>query len=253
MLIIDPHWVIATALLSLRLSAAWMLTPLMTLFRAPTAFRVLFAVSMSASLAWNLPATAWPVVHSPLALAVSAASELLLGALLALGLHAAFGAMHFAGRLLDLQIGFGTGGLFDPTTRMQSSALAMALQWFAVIVFFAVDGHHTLLRGVGYSIAQVPIGSLFSAGHLPQAVAAFGLVFTLALAVCGPVLMALLVLESGLAVLSRSLPQMNVYFVTVPLKIGVGLGMLILSLRQLAPAIARGYADVFAYWQQVLG
>jgi flagellar biosynthetic protein FliR len=65
--------------------------------------------------------------------------------------------------------------------------------------------------------------------------------------------MALLVLETGLAVLSRSLPQMNVFFVSIPLKILVGLGMLALTSRQLAPVIARGYAMVFEYWQQVLG
>jgi flagellar biosynthetic protein FliR len=253
MLVIDPHWVMGTALLSLRLSAVWMLTPLMTLFKAPMFFRVLFTVSLSAALCAALPAAAWPQIDSPVALALSVGSELLLGAVLALGLHAAFGAMHFAGRLVDLQIGFGAGGIFDPSTRSQASALSIGLQWLAVVVFFTIDAHHALLRGISHSLVQVPIGSLFTHLALPQLLSAFGLVFVLALMVCAPVLMALLVLETGLAVLSRSLPQMNVFFVSIPLKILVGLGMLALTSRQLAPVIARGYAMVFEYWQQVLG
>lgn len=252
MLVIDPHWVMGAALLSLRLSAVWMLTPLMTLFKAPMLFRVVFTVALSAVLAATLPPSAWPAIDDALSLALAVTSELLLGAMLALGLHAAFGAMHFAGRLLDLQIGFGVGGVFDPTTRSQASALSMALQWLAVVVFFSIDGHHALLRGISHSLTQVPIGTLFTAYRLPQLISAFGLVFTLALMVCGPVLVALLVLEAGLAVVSKSLPQMNVFFVSIPLKIFVGLGMLALTSRQLAPVITRGYAAVFDYWQQVL-
>jgi len=252
MLVIDPHWVMGAALLSLRLSAVWMLTPLMTLFRAPMLFRALFTVALSATMAAGLPASTWPSIDDGVTLALAATSELLLGAMLGLGLHAAFGAMHFAGRILDLQIGFGASGVFDPTTRSQASALSMALQWVAVVVFFSIDGHHALLRGISHSMTQVPIGTLFTAYRLPQLISAFGLVFTLALAVCGPVFFALLVLEAGLAVVSKSLPQMNVFFVSIPLKIFVGLGMLALASRQLAPIITKGYGAVFDYWQQVL-
>lgn len=253
MLVIDPQWVMATALLSLRLAALWMLTPLVTLFKAPMLFRAAFTAALSAVMAAGLPASAWPAVTDVLQLAVACVSELLLGAVLALGLHAAFGAMHFAGRLLDLQMGIGVGGVFDPSTRTQASALSMGLQWLAVVVFFTLDGHHALLRGVSYSVSQVPLGSFLKSFPLAEAVSAFGLVFTLALMVCGPAMLALLVLEAGLGVVSRALPQMNVFFVSIPLKIFVGLGMLALTSRQLAPVLGKGYGDVFNYWQRVLG
>ena len=253
MLVIDPQWVMATVLLSLRLAALWMLTPLMTLFKAPMLFRALFTAALSAVIAAGLPAYAWPVVPDLASLALACISELLLGAVLALGLHAAFGAMHFAGRLLDLQMGIGVGGVFDPTTRTQASALSMGLQWLAVVVFFTLDGHHALLRGVSYSVAQVPLGTFFTSYPLAEVVSAFGLVFTLALMVCGPATLALLVLEAGLGVVSRALPQMNVFFVSIPLKIFVGLGMLALTSRQLAPVLGKGYSEVFQYWQRVLG
>ena len=64
----------------------------------------------------------------------------------------------------------------------------------------------------------------------------------------GPVLLA----ETGLAVVSRVLPQMNVFVVGVPVKIVVGLAVFALTMGTLQPVMARVYASIFIYWEQVL-
>ena len=60
MLVVDSRWIIAAALLSLRLGAVWALTPLTTMFRAPAAFRITFTLALSTPLAAALPVGAWP-------------------------------------------------------------------------------------------------------------------------------------------------------------------------------------------------
>jgi flagellar biosynthetic protein FliR len=129
----------------------------------------------------------------------------------------------------------------------------MGMQWVGVMVFFALEGHHALLRGVAYSLERVPPGTPFFHYALDEVVRMFGLVFSLGVAVGAPVIAALLMLEAALAVVSKSLPQMNIYFVSLPIKIALGLGLLALATRQFAPLMGRGYLAVFGFWQKVLG
>jgi flagellar biosynthetic protein FliR len=58
--------------------------------------------------------------------------------------------------------------------------------------------------------------------------------------------------EVGLAMISRVLPQMNVFFVMVPVKIFAALAILALTVNTLAPAMASVYASIFLFWEQVL-
>ena len=253
MLTIDLSWVTTAVFVSLRLGALLMLTPLMTLMKAPMTVRLAITLALAGALAAGMPPAARPVLGEVSGLAVGALSEVLLGAVLAFGLHAAFGALQLTARLIDLQLGFGVGGVYDPGTRSQTSALAMGLQWVAVIVFFSLEGHHALLRGLAYSLERVPPGTPFFQYSVDEITRMFGLVFSLGVVVGAPVIAALLMLEAGLAVVSKALPQMNVFFVSMPLKIALGLGLLALTTRQFAPLMSRGYLSVFEFWQRVLG
>jgi flagellar biosynthesis protein FliR len=254
MLVLDLSWVTTAAFVALRLGALLMFTPLMTLMKAPMVVRLVFTLALAATLAAGMPSSARAApLPDVAALAVGAVSEVLLGAVLAFGLHAAFGALQLTARLIDLQVGFGVGGVYDPNTRSQTSALSMGLQWVGVLVFFSLDGHHALLRGVAYSIEHVRPGRPFFGYAIEEITRMFGLVFSLGVLVGAPVIAALLMLEAGLAVVSKALPQMNVFFVSMPLKIGLGLGLLALASRQFAPLMGRGYVAVFEFWQRVLG
>lgn len=253
MLVLDPAWMQATALLWLRLSALLLLTPLFTLFRGPTVFKVVFTLALAGTLAAGLGATAAQPLRDPLAWIFAALSEVLAGAVLAFGIHAAFGALHLVSRLLDLQIGFGMGGVFDPATRGgQTSALGMGLQLMGVVTFFSLGAHHAMLRGVAFSIDKLPLGVPFTSYPPAAIVAQFGAMFSLALVIGVPVVFALLLLEGGLAVVSRALPQMHVFFVAMPIKLLLGLALLALLMRQLTPVLGRVYAGVFTYWERVL-
>jgi flagellar biosynthetic protein FliR len=164
---------------------------------------------------------------------------------------AAFGAFAVAGRAMDLQIGFGVANLIDPTTRTQSPQMGTLLNLLALAVFFGVDGHHALLRGLAASFERIPPGvGLADAG--PGVLAAqFGIAFSMGLALAAPVLVLLLLIDLGLAVMSRAMPQMNVYFVALPLKIFAGILILALSLPHVGPLMGRVFSSIFQFWDAV--
>ena len=251
-LVVDQAWAAGTALLWIRLGVLFFMTPLLSGFNGPPAFMALFGLVLAGLFCAGMPASAASPPVSVGGFVWAALLEVGLGSVLAFGVHVAFAAFGMAGRMLDLQIGFGTASVFDPVTRLDSPVLGVALNNLAVLLFFMLDGHHAFIRGIGFSVAQLPPGAM--ALHLsPVAVAGqFGAIFTFALAMASPVLFMLLLLETGLAVVSRMLPQMNVYFVGLPLKLLAGIAMLAASAPAMAPVMARAFASIFQFWDEVL-
>src|SRR6185436_21069088 len=120
------------------------------------------------------------------------------------GVFTAFAALLFGGRLLDIQIGFGIANVFDPVTRTQGPLVGTALNLMAIAVFFAIDGHHMLIRGLAYSLAQFPPGRPLSELNGAAVVAQFGVVFAYGLMIVAPAVIVLLLLDVGLAIAART-------------------------------------------------
>lgn len=196
----------------------------------------------------------WTTIPSDIGtLFLMAISELLIGATLAFGFMAGFAAFQFGGRILDLQIGFGIASIFDPQTRAQMPLLGSALQLTALMVFFAMDGHLAILRGIAFSLERIPLGTAFSELPIEAIVAQFGATFTFGLAIVAPVMIVLLLLDIGLAVISRTMPQVNIFFVTAPIKIFVGLLVLAASVHYMEPIMRKVFESIFEFWGLAIG
>lgn len=246
----DLSWAVATVLLWTRLGTLLALSPLAQAVKAPPAFWVLFTLALSGTLcgALGLRATV-PVGLGGFTLQMI--SEAMLGAMLGLSLHAAFAALQIAGRLLDLQMGFGMATVLDPVTRANAPMIGVALSMLGLSVFFASEGHLALLRGIAQTAQWVPPGALWQLPSAAQLLKVTGSMFSLAIVVMAPALFLLLLIELVLDFMSRVLPQMNVMFVGMPVKVMIGLGALAVAAPGMAPVLRRVYASVFLFWQEL--
>jgi flagellar biosynthetic protein FliR len=183
---------------------------------------------------------------------LSACSELALGLTLAAAIHLAFSAFALAGRLLDVQIGFGLGQVFDPASSTTTPILSAAFNQAAVVVFFVVDGHHAVLRAVAYSLERVPLGRSWPVeGALLPVIGQMGGVLGLAFALAAPVVFCILLVELALGVLARNLPQMNMLAMGIPIKICVGLVALSLWFSGIGPVMDRAYRSIYQTWDAI--
>lgn len=249
---LDSEWIVLVFLVSVRFGALFVLSPVFASFRTPVQFRVLLVMALSAMLALGLRSSLPTIDLTPAAVLVAGVSELAIGAILAFGLFAGFGVFQFAGKLLDVQMGFGIGNVFDPVTRAQSPMMGTLLNLVAVMLFFALDGHHMLIRGMAFSLEQIPPGRFFAELSIDSVVAQFGAMFSLGLVLVAPVVFTLFLVDVGLGVISRTMPQMNIFVIGIPVKILVGLLMLIALSGHLAPAMTLAYQSIFDYWQRIL-
>jgi flagellar biosynthetic protein FliR len=249
---VDPAWAALVLLVGLRVAPLFVMAPVLGSVRAPSLVRALLVVALSAAVV-SVSGAALAAAPATLAqLLLLGVTELVVGAALAFGLAAAFAAFLFAGRLLDLQFGFGVATLLDPTTRTHAPLLGTALNLAAVSVFFAADGHHLLIRAIGLSLEQFPPGRFIGELHLSAVAAQFGVMFAFGLAIAAPALLAVLLLDLGFALASRTMPQMNVFIIAIPFKIVLGLAVLAASLRHIGAAMTSVFESVFRYWSALL-
>jgi flagellar biosynthetic protein FliR len=179
-------------------------------------------------------------------------TEAALGATLALGILLAFAAFSFAGTLLDIQIGFGMASVFDPVTHRQLTVLTNAFNQLAVLMFFLLNGHHALLRGIAFSLERFPIGHPWSIEPVfTVLMKKVGSVFGLGFALAAPVVCCLLLVEFALGVISRNMPQMNMFVVGVPAKIAVGLLALVVWHAGAGALMSQVYQSIYQGWDQI--
>jgi flagellar biosynthetic protein FliR len=249
---VDPAWMMAVFLVSLRIGVLLMMSPVFTGLQGLVTVRVLLTLMLSAVLVSGMQ-----IAPAPMALAIgpvllAALMELAVGATMAFGVMAAFGAFSVAGKILDVQSGFGIGSVYDPVTRAGAPVFATMLNMVAVVVFFGMDAHHAFLRGIVFSLQQVAPGTGLAALDGGAVIGQFGLMFSLGVALIVPVMLCLLLVEVGLAVVSRVLPQMNVFIVLVPVKLVAGIALFALTVVTLMPPMGRVFAAIFHFWEQVL-
>jgi flagellar biosynthesis protein FliR len=249
---IDIAWLTGTLLLAARIAAATVLTPVFGPTQIPAPVRVFISLALAAFLLLAIP-TPLPPIESAAGLAVATVSELLMGASLAFGFLVAYSATQIAGRVLDIQLGYGAASVLNPTTQTPAPLIGTVLGMAGVAVFLAMDGHHVLLRALALSVDHYPPGALAFdfdfAGHLKFS----GAMFTFGLALAAPVMLTLLLSDIALAVMARSMPQLNVFVLSFSVKIVLGLIGLAVSVKFAGGVLTTLFESTWCFWEGVVG
>jgi flagellar biosynthetic protein FliR len=226
-------WAFSVMLLTVRLSVAVALSPALSSFGVPAVVRIALTIALAlltfANRAPVPDAVDW--LATPGAMIIPVLAEVFIGALLGLGVHVLLAAFSLAGRLMDVQIGFAIGSVFDPVSRASSNILGSLLSLIGVALFVISNAHLELARLVATSIDVLPLGAMPALDNPLQPLLAAGSMFALGLAFAGPVVVALLLTDVAIAVTSRNMPQLNVLVLAIPVKVIVA--YLVLSIAVL--------------------
>lgn len=213
-----PAWTSAALLLSLRIAPAIGFAPPFSLVRLPKLFRLLLALGLSASIVSFRPDTLAGLALTPEALLVASARELMLGIVVVTVLQLTFGAIYLAGRTVDIQAGFGLALLIDPTSGARTPLIGTILAMLAGMLFFAADGHHELFRILAASLDALPLGRGAMPGSIGPLLTFTSMIFVGALGTVAGVVLCLFLVDATIAMLSRTVPQMNVLVIGFQVK-----------------------------------
>lgn len=217
------------ALIVVRLSAALVVMPMFGGPQVPPHTKVGLALFMGLII---VPLQG-PVELAPGMgpLAVTAAGEAVVGLAVGFAVVLVFQGLEMAGGLIGLQLGMGLGEVLDPITGAQSTEFRRFYSVLAMLIFFLANAHHAVIRGLFATFDLIPL-TMFNAESLslPALIQLSAALFVVAVRIALPVMGALFVADLGLALVARTMPQLNVLIVGLPIKIGLGLFVLMAAL-----------------------
>jgi flagellar biosynthesis protein FliR len=211
-------WIASAALLSLRVAPVFVFAPPFTLTKVPRLFLWLFGMGLAMTLVAAYPENARVADLKVATLSIGAAREFMLGLTPVLALQLMFGMLYMVGRMIDIQAGFGLALLIDPATRGQTPITGTIFALLAGVSFFALNGHHELLRFFAASLELVPLGAARDGGALAALLAYMSAIFLLACGVGAAAILALFVADLSIAMLSRTIPQLNALLLGIQVK-----------------------------------
>jgi flagellar biosynthetic protein FliR len=215
--------VVAFFLVLARLSPLFLFAPLFSSKLTPPRVRGTIAVALAIGIS-PVVAKGQPLPTDVLNIASLVLKELLVGGVYAFVLGALFAAISTAGSFLDVMIGFSFGGLIDPVNGTQSSVLSTAYGLIGMLIFIVIGGDSWVISGFARSYDVVGLTEMPSLGRLVEgSTTAFTGIFAGAIEIAGPVMLATILTDAAFGVISRVMPQLNVFQVGFPAKIVVGL------------------------------
>ena len=174
---------------------------------------------------------------------VAAPIEILIGITLGFALGLGFSAVETAARLLSLQMGLSLGAVFDPVSGEASTPFDPLFAVMAGLLFLALNLHLAIIGVLAESFKALPIGGAWPTDLFGAVSRLIALTLELAARVAMPLALVLLLVELSVALVSRAIPQINVFFLGLPLKILVGIVLVGIAL----PTILAGMAGIFRF------
>ena len=208
-----------------RVSAFVLTAPVLGSGFVPKTVKVGLTVVLTAFFLYILPPRVFPP-RTYLGAALGLTEEILCGLALGLAAQIVYLAVQQAGSILAQQMGMTDAEVIDPTTGQETESITTFMEMAFALLFLSAGGHHLLLGLLARSYQVFPAASAPSIPVLANALVSAGSTMMLfALKLAAPCLAAFMVLTVVLAVLARALPDMNIFFESFPLRVGLGLIM----------------------------
>lgn len=153
--------------------------------------------------------------------------EIITGLIIGFAIHFVFFGVSYAGTLIGFEIGLNLAEVFNPSEEVNSNIIGELLYYSAIMIFLLINGHHYLIKALQQSFNIIGIGMFSFPEPLYQTMVKLaGSVFIIAVKIATPIIVSFFLINIAEGIISRMIPNMQVFFVTQPLKVGLGLLML---------------------------
>lgn len=228
-------------LLAARVSGLVLIAPVFSAKTVPTLIKTCVIILLTALLQ---PMALAQTTVVPQITPETFVGEILVGLAIGLGAALLVGAATVAGDLMGMQIGLSGAAVLDPMNNTSENVIGTFSTLFATTMMLAVDGHLVMIDAIARSVHAAPIGGGLHAVGMLAMVKSASVLFGLGLQFAAPVLAAVLVANTALAILTRAAPQLNVLSVAFPVQIGIGLVALGASIPFVG-AFYRGWSGAY--------
>ncbi|WP_342568245.1 flagellar biosynthetic protein FliR [Psychrobacillus sp. FSL K6-4046] len=205
-----------------RVSAFMITLPLFSHRTIPATHKIAFAVILSWMMYYTMDVSPFEINGEYILLIIK---EVMVGLFVGLLAYIILSAIQIAGGFIDFQMGFAIANVIDPQTGAQSPLIGQFLNIIALLLLLALNGHHLLLDGIFYSYQFIPMETTWLAfgqeNYVEFIMKTFAGVFAVAFQMSIPIVATLFLVDIALGITARTVPQLNIFVVGFPIKIGV--------------------------------
>jgi flagellar biosynthetic protein FliR len=178
--------------------------------------------------------------------------EVLVGAALGMVGQIVFAGLELAGRLISLKIALGFASMVDSMTQQQSTVVSNLFSMLAVLIFLSIGGDKMYLKGMVKSFEVIPLqgAQIELAGPFMLEIATY--LFVIGVQITAPFIIVLFLVDLSLAIFARIMPQANIMFIALPIKLGVGFILLYLVSPYLPVAFEMMFNRMFEFLEQLI-
>lgn len=225
-------WLPGTMLVFVRLSALLLTLPIFGFMTVSPRIRMALAFSFTMLIAPSIVKEFDVQYASKALLLVDILREVMIGLIIGFGSRIVFEAFNLAGGFVSFQMGLAMMNMMDPNAGNNSPVIGNFWSMVIIIFFLVTNSHYFLVETIFINFKSIP---LTYAGFDPSAgqvlVKGGSIIYELALKFAAPMIVLMLLSDVALAFAARVMPQMNIFFIGLPLKLGVGIFMLLVSLK----------------------
>ncbi|MDT2815865.1 flagellar biosynthetic protein FliR [Vagococcus carniphilus] len=234
-----------------RITSFMVISPGFSLKQAPKLMKALLSIAFSLSVFSVISEKV--VIESVYLLLFYVVKEILVGLAIGFIVQLIFSGIEMAGQIVDFQVGFSMGSVFDPGVGIQGSNYGRLYYWLALSLFFFSDMHHLVIENLLNSFEVVPITEAVLKGTTVDGIILlFVEVFKIAVLLAAPVVLVALVTDCVLGIISRSVPQINVLMLGMPMKILISFLFMLLFLPNLIQSISNVFPTIDRYMKEFI-
>lgn len=252
--ILSIEYMLGTFLIFVRVSSLILSAPYFSSAAFPAQIKIFFALITSILLYPVVPAESIviPADAGFLYVGTTIFIEALIGISFGLVGQLVFAGLEMAGRLISLKIVLGFASVVDTMTQQQSTAISSLFNMLAILVFLAIEGDKIYLNALAQSFEVLPLGeaNVHLAGPFMTDIALY--IFLIAVQISAPFIVVLFLLDLALAIFARIMPQANIMFIALPIKLGVGFILLYFVAPYLPTAFTMMLQQLFDYLQNLM-
>lgn len=217
--------------LTLRVGAIVMTLPFLGSRSLPAHFKILGIVFLSFGLYPAVPAQPFIMPQNPVHLGLLALGEVFIGLLIGFVAQVLFTGIQLSGEIINQQMGLGLANMFDPENGQQNSIVTNFQYILAVLIFFSGHAHHWFIHAMAESLHAVPLlGFTLTPTVVASLVTLLGNACIMAIKIAAPVIATLFLSTLAMGLVARLVPQMNIFILSLPVNLGIGLLVLGLAL-----------------------
>ncbi|MGL5642645.1 MAG: fused FliR family export protein/FlhB family type III secretion system protein [Paraclostridium sp.] len=194
----------------------------------PKVFKITFSLFMSVIISFTIDVNV--EINNIYNLIYITIMETITGLVLGYITSICINSLKIAGSLIDQQLGLSMINIYDPNSHDNTTLIENVIYWVGIMVFFSINGHHRLIIGISQSFKIIKVGSYILENNYSYIVNVFIQCFVIGFKIAVPIILALIITDFIMGLISRSVPQLNVMIIGMPLKVIVGIMFFVISL-----------------------